>query len=1032
MLRWATMTLCILFGVGLAGSAAAALIDPGLQDALAGKAAGERVRVLMLFEDHADLAPVEAGLGKNASFEARRDAVISTLQAHAALTHGEALDILATAERSGEAVRVRSLWFANAIAFEGTRQVIETLAATKAAATLIHDKHYDMISNVMGPEREVKPAAGGDPQMQPNSPAVPDTVWNVKHINANRVWLDTGYTGNGILVGHFDTGVWLTHPDLANRLYVNPGEIPGNGIDDDLNGYVDDIHGYDFGNDDSNPNDDVSGGAYNHGTHTAGTVCGDGSGGTITGVAPGASILVCKVYETGGSGAAFSAIFEGQQYAVMMHARVFTMSLGIACDVALYQLMRTERLNANALRAAGVLLFNSAGNDHYACNPPDEIGLTARVPAPWIAPTAEVDPVPYSSTSGVVAVGGTGYMNDAAYTSSSRGPVNWGTTAPWNDWPYSPGPGLVKPDVTAPGVNVNSCQKPSGYSGDTWSGTSMSCPHAAGLAALLLEKNPSLSPAGIDSIMEQNAVELGIIGKDNTFGSGRINALAAVNAVPLATTPHLILTDVTILDASGDGVIDPGENFDLVFELTNNSLVVDATSVTAGLAVVANPYVTVTDNAGSFPNIAMGGGTGDNSGNVFSLNAAAGAPQGYVFDMFLTVYAQNGYQVTFDLDLFIGLPEWLDHDIGGVHLTVTDQGIIGYLSSDQIEGNGFGPIDAGTHLFIGSFWAGTDVNYICNNDYGGDAAEWVVVEDPNGRVQNLGPDGSDQTYRAIFSDAGHSAPKPLVVTRRSLAWADPPNDRFVVMEYTVQNEGATTVTNYHVGIFCDFDIGDYATNEGSVDASRGLSYLHNADSSVYCGIAVLGDSPVRNLSMISNPTYVYPNGYIDDGFKSRFLKAIISVPTTTGPDDWSCVSSSGPYTLAPGESITVPLALVYGESLAELQANTDAANAVLSVTPVADGVPAQPFALAQNRPNPFNPSTTIKFNMEKPGHVQISVFDLSGRKIKTLASRDYTAGEHAVTWDGTDEAGARMPSGMYVYRYESGDKSLARKMMLVK
>jgi hypothetical protein len=184
--------------------------------------------------------------------------------------------------------------------------------------------------------------------------------------------------------------------------------------------------------------------------------------------------------------------------------------------------------------------------------------------------------------------------------------------------------------------------------------------------------------------------------------------------------------------------------------------------------------------------------------------------------------------------------------------------------------------------------------------------------------------------------------------------------------------------------------------------------------------------------MISNPTYVYPNGFIDDGIKSRHLKALISTPTTTAPDDWSCLSSSGPYTLAPGESITVPFALVLGESLVEIQDSVDAANALLTATPITDTLPVKPFALAQNRPNPFNPSTSIKFNVERTGHVEIAVFNLSGRKIKTLASRSYPAGEHSVMWDGRDEAGAAMPSGLYVYRYNSGGQSQSRKMMLVK
>jgi subtilisin family serine protease len=124
---------------------------------------------------------------------------------------------------------------------------------------------------------------------------------------------------------------------------------------------------------------------------------------------------------------------------------------------------------------------------------------------------------------------------------------------------------------------VNSLVAPSGYSGNTWSGTSMACPHAAGVAALMLQKNPTLSPAGVDSIMELSSLDLGSVGKDNQFGTGRIDALAAVNLVPATQAPQLSWSSFVIQDATADGVIDPGEAFDVVFTLTNTSGLVAAT-----------------------------------------------------------------------------------------------------------------------------------------------------------------------------------------------------------------------------------------------------------------------------------------------------------------------------------------------------------------------------------------------------------------------------------------------------------------------
>ncbi len=1031
MLRFHLLFACLFpvlaalaAGAGLAG---AATIDPGLQAELSAKGAGAAVDVLMLFDDTFDFAALDRSL-EGASPEARRAAVIAALQARAAADQAGARGALDAAVRAGRVTHVRVLWLADALAFRGDAAAVQALAATKSAATLIHDKPHDMVSGVTA-----SPRAGdrSGPVAAALMAAPTDTAWGVKWVKANRVWLDTGYNGSGIVVAHYDTGVWLTHPDIAGRLWVNPGEIAGNGLDDDGNGYVDDVNGYDFANVDGDPNDDVTGSAANHGTHTAGTVAGDGTNGTITGVAPGARVLVCKVFRSDGTGAPFSAIYEGQQYAILEGARVFTMSLGISGNLPV-SLHRTERQNAEGIRTAGVAFFAAAGNDHATYDPPYELGVTARVPAPWHAAGT-----PWSSRGGVIAVGGTGYLSNVTYAASSWGPAYWGDVSPWNDWPGTTG--IVKPDICAPAVNVNSLLKPASYTGNTWSGTSMATPHAAGVAALMLSKNPSLSPAGIDSIIEQTATPLGTVGKDNTYGAGGINALAAVNAVPTALRPYLVRTGVTIQDAGADGIIDPGESFNLLVTLQNNSPLVGATGVTAGLAVAANPYVAVTDGASAYADLAAGGGSATNAGDLFGLTAGAAAPQGYLFTCRLTMYAAGGYQVTEDFKLPVGLPEYRDHDAGQVYLTVTDQGSLGFMDDTLSRGSGFGRITDGSILYIGSFWAGTGATYICNRDYSGTGAgttvetyEWIPSTTPLGRVAAFSGGVAPQEYQAIFNDSGHASPKGLLVTQRSYAWADAANEDFVVLKYTIRNNGATAVTDYHAGIFCDWDLGNSSLNFGDSDAGRHLTYMYETVAGPYVGIALLYPHAHRNLTFIDNATYVYPEGSIDDGTKSRHLKGTMSLPTAATGADYSALTSAGPFTIDPGAEITVSFALIYGEDLADLQANADAAQLMYYATPVADLPAAPALGLEQNSPNPFNPVTQINYSLERAGPVTVTVFDLGGRRLRTFAQGVQAPGRHAVVWDGTDGNGARQPSGMYLYRLEADGRALTRKMMLVK
>lgn len=998
-----------------ASGALAATIHPDLQALMTGDRAGQPLPVLMVFDDHGALARIDRDQLDPMAPEARCETVLQTLRVHANEVAAAARVIL-----DQRAVATRELYLAGALAFEADADAIEALAAAVDGATLLHDRRYDWseFTDAATAPGETAPADGNR-----------SIVWNVTWIDADRVWDELGYDGTGVVVGHLDSGVWLSHSDLSGHIHQNAGEIAGNGIDDDGNGYVDDWRGWDFGDADSNPNDDNASGG--HGTHTAGTVCGDGSGGTETGVAPGADLLVCKVFDSAGQGRA-SMVWEAWQYCLEMGVRVMTMSLGVPGDDIPASVLRADRFATGAIRDAGAILFNSAGNEHFNFNPPYEVGMTGRSPAPW-----NEDPsVPFSSTAGVVTVGGTGYQSNVVYSASSRGPVTWGDVDPFNDWPYNPGNGLIKPDVAAPGTNVNSTVRYGGYSGNTWSGTSMACPHLAGVAALMLQKNPSLSPRQINQILEETALDLGTAGKDVVFGSGLVNAYDAVSAVP--TTQAAILVPVAVLpDPTGDEVLDPGSVSPMAFTVRNVSPLVAATNVQATLVVQPNAYVTVVDGAASFADIPAGGET-DNVGDPFTLNVASGAPQGFEFTMELMLTCDGGFAQTFDMVHFAGLPDFLTHDAGGVFGTVTDQGIIGYMSDDQTAGDGFGAAGGGSQLFLGSLWAGTSSLYICNRDYHGSGGgvetyEWVTRQSPNGRMRNLGAAGSDQTFSAAFTDSGHASPAGIVVEQTSFAWINSPNDGFVILEYTIHNDGSTTLDPYRAGVFCDWDIADAAANVGSTDADRHAVYLHPSGGGPYYGLALVNDAPPANVSVISNPTYVYPNAAISDSFKARFLSGVFHFPDAATPDDWSVVCSAGPWTLAPGEQVTAAFAMVYGETLEDFLDNVDAAKQLYAnPTAVDDHRPVAAARLEQNRPNPFNPQTTLAYEVSESGPVTLEVYDMNGRLVRTLVDEVRAAGRHVAIWNGQDDAGKRVASGVYFATFRSGDQKHTRKMTVVK
>ncbi|MFN3188880.1 MAG: S8 family serine peptidase [Aureliella sp.] len=271
--------------------------------------------------------------------------------------------------------------------------------------------------------------------------------WNLNSINAPEAW-QAGYTGQGVTVAIVDTGVDLDHPDLVTNLFVNPGEIPGNGLDDDQNGYVDDVHGYDFVDRDANPND-----GNGHGTHVAGSVAAANNGVGATGVAPDAKILPVRVLGDNGSGSTRS-VADGIRYAADLGAQVINLSLGGGYSQAVAAAI-------NYANSLGSIVIAAAGNEG-----------------------ASVPSYPARLSSGYNNVLSVGAFNSSSQIAGFSNRVGSSNAS----------------QVDAPGVSVYSTYLNGSYS--RLSGTSMASPHVAGVAALALSANPSLSPSTLREYLQ--------------------------------------------------------------------------------------------------------------------------------------------------------------------------------------------------------------------------------------------------------------------------------------------------------------------------------------------------------------------------------------------------------------------------------------------------------------------------------------------------------------------------------------------------
>ena len=260
----------------------------------------------------------------------------------------------------------------------------------------------------------------------------------------------TSHGQQQIIVAVIDTGVDYTHPDLAANMWVNEGEIPGNGLDDDHNGYIDDVYGYDFCNNDGNPRDD-----HDHGTHCAGTIGAVGNNNQgVAGVCWNVKIMAVKFLDSAGSGSTSDAIVS-VEYSTLMGANLSSNSWGGGG----YSQGLKDAIDAAG--AAGMLFVAAAGNDN-----------TNNDSNPHY-------PSSYDCESLIAVMATDRYDNKSSFS-------NYGPTSV---------------DLGAPGSSILSCKPGNQY--QYLNGTSMATPHVAGACALLWSMNPAVSNLEIKNILLQ-------------------------------------------------------------------------------------------------------------------------------------------------------------------------------------------------------------------------------------------------------------------------------------------------------------------------------------------------------------------------------------------------------------------------------------------------------------------------------------------------------------------------------------------------
>jgi serine protease len=838
-----------------------------------------------------------------------------------------------------------------------------------------------------------------DPFFHPDSVAVGEDVEQryLDFVNAPGAW-DVATGDSSIVIAIIDSGTDWNHPDLNANVWVNPGEaeFPDDGIDNDGNGYEDDIHGWDFygGTYDDRRvygDNDPSGVGEPHGTHTAGiaaAVTNNGIG--VASLSHNVRYMPVKVGSDSGESLRFG--YDGIMYAAENGADIINCSWG-----ALF-FSNTAKEVTDAAIALGSIIVASAGNNNS-----DE----------------DYYPVGYPNVFGVGSV-------NLDKTKSSFS--NYGSYV----------------DVSAPGYVIYSTLFDGQYG--NLSGTSMAAPIVSALAGLIKSAHPDWDN---DQILAQIAGTSTPVSDDQGYlrGTGYINAEAAMGEPVL----YIEVADYTFSDAkygNNDGLFTMGERIDAAITLRNcgedvNDLGFNIYSTTH--------YSSLSAGSRSVGSLA-------HSKEIVIDDISFVVSDGIPVDAkeYIRIDFEADESVNFEVIDFSANPSYATMSGNKIEVSFDGNGHIGYVNystnskgmpfvarNNTISQDGVFNVPL---LFEGGLLFGTGEERISNSVRGDEqmSSEKDFSTSTDVTIENA-PDGSEQQGTIVFSDqdAG-DASYNVTVTLDIFSYNEAGNDQYVIFSYKFKNNGAETLRNFIPGLFLDFDVPEVTASNDYAFYSKDndiVVFSEDADGSkdnMYLGVTVAGSigSPwiIENArNDIPDSTFfgIY-NGFSDEE-KWRSLSSAKNTGNVEGYGDVSSVVSAESFDILPGEEEQAIFIIGFGIGLAELKLQIENARLKSELIAVAvedTDVSALPgeFSIKPVYPNPFNGRTNVSYYLPADTELTAVIYDILGRKVETVFTGFETSGEHSFVINGEN-----LSSGIYFLSIKAGSGMHAfRKFTVLK
>lgn len=807
----------------------------------------------------------------------------------------------------------------------------------------------------------------------PNDPGYVNQSYLTK-VMAPQAW-DILKNAANVIIGIVDSGSDLQHEDLAANIFVNTAD-PVNGIDDDGDGYIDNYHGWDFvGNSAATMLPDNNPDVTNDSTDHGVHVSGIASAvsNNNRGVASIAYNAKLMIVKTGADNNS-RAIYKG--YEGIKYAADHGAAI-INCSWGGTGGGQFGQEIIDYAIAKGSLVIAAAGND------------TTDVPD---------YPASYKGVLSVASVTSTDVKSSFS---------NFGNHI----------------TISAPGSSIYNT-----LNGDKYgykSGTSMATPLVASAAALVKAKYPNYNGLQVGEVLRTTADPIDNLNPSfaGKIGKGRLNIFNALTQ----TTSSIRYQKIEVTDQS-NGV--RAANSEIILKVDLKSFLAPVSGLNLNISSTSQ-YVQILD-----PNISIGNlGTLESKINVgpIRVKVLANAPQNENVTFKLSYVGNGGtytdseqYTITVALD-------YLNVTVNKLSTTFSSNGRVGYSKGDATGGLGLIYKDENM-LFEAALMIGKSATQVSNNARNDNGYNEDFIKQVS--AQQVSNNTAAFEGTATFIDANSTSPIGLKVKSKMLAFANQPDDKYVIVEYEIFNTSSTALEGIYTAMFTDWDLDESSANATRYDAPTKIAYAYAKKNASY---------PYTGVKLLTNlaPPLYYPMSYqiagdpLADG---KFTTAEKFQTLTAGikanglgfdsdnGNDIMYTIGTGPYNIPINGSIKVAYAFMGADNLTELISVGQAALTNYLKT-LATPIATKPlnFILKQNYPNPSKDLTTITFDIAEKSSTSLVITNAIGKVVATLVNEKLNEGSYTKQVNLSNY----LP-GIYFYKLKAGNYQKTLKMIVVK